>query len=146
VTVEGAQNLEQVLVAATLVAASLAVLFVLWQVDVAAALALEANPAGNENDKEACRAVRSVLFLRSLPLLLTATATFVILVHQLCPIMREALHCFGQSCTLDDVKALAIVNAVVVGLLTLGLVGQFTALWRQWRRLGGLTKYFPRKA
>ena len=143
--VDSAQNIEQVLVAATLVAASLAVLFVLWQAEVTAALALEANPAGNENDKDACTAVRSVLFLRSLPLLLTSTATFVILGHQLSPILHEALGCLGQSCAVNDVKALAIINAAVVGLLTLGLVGQFTTLWRQWRKLGGLTDFFPHR-
>ena len=140
------QNMEQVLVAATLVAASLAVLFVLWQSDVATALALEPSAAGNENDREACKAVRCVLFGKSLPLLATSTATLVVLLHQLCPILHEAVTCLGQACSLNDVKALAIINAVVVGLLTLGLFGQSVALSRQWRALGGLTKLFPKRA
>lgn len=144
--VESPANLEQALVAATLVAASLAVLFVIWQGDVAGALALEPNSAGNTNDKEACRTVRSVLFLRSLPLFLTATATFLILVHQICPILQEARACLGMGCPLDDVKALAVINAIVVGLLALGLLGQFISLCRHWRRLGGLVWLWRKKS
>jgi hypothetical protein len=134
-----AGNLDQVLVAATLVAASLAVLFVVWQADVAAALALKPNIGGNANDGESRASVRWVLFTRSLPLLATAIATFLILLHQICVILYEAGQCMGKACPFDDAKALAVVNVVVVGLLALGLFGQFVSLCVKWRRLGGLT-------
>jgi len=133
------------LVAATLVAASLAVLFVLWQPDVAAALDTKPSSAGNANDKDALRQVRWVLWTRSLPLLATAAATFAILIHQVWPLLCEALGCSWRTCSLHDIKALAVVNAAVVGLLTLGLVGQAVRLWRHYRKLGGLTWLVARK-
>lgn len=136
-------QLEQVVVAATLVSASLAVLFVVWQEGVAKALALMPSPAGskNENDGEARRRVRATLFLRAAPLLATSLATFAVLMHQTWPIVSEAWGCAGMGCQLDDVKALDVVNTVVVGLLTLGLAGQCWELCRKWRRLGGLFKH-----
>ena len=142
-TEPSAEQLERVLVAATLVSASLAVLFVVWQEGVARALALEASPAGlkNENDGESRGKVRAALFLRAGPLLLTSLATFLVLLHQSQPIIAEALRCVGPGCELDDVKALYVINAVVVGLLTIGLAGQCWDLCRKWRKLGGLFKH-----
>lgn len=140
-----AGNLDQVLVAATLVAASLAVLFVVWQADVARALALKPNIGGNANDGESRASVRWVLFTRSMPLLATAIATFLILLHQICPILGEAGQCMWKACPFDDAKALAVINVVVVGLLALGLVGQFVSLCVKWRRLGGFTWLIKRK-
>lgn len=136
-------QLEQVVVAATLVSASLAVLFVVWQEGVAKALALTPSPAGskNENDGEARRKVRAALFLRAAPLLLTSLMTFAILLHQTAAIVAEAWRCIGKGCGLDDVKALDVVNTVVVGLLSLGLAGQCWELCRKWRKLGGLFKH-----
>lgn len=141
-------NMEQTLVAATLVAASLAVLFVVWQAEVSAALALKPSQTGrnNENDTVARRTARGVLFYRSFPLLTTSGCTLFVLVHQLRHILCEAWQCFSADCSLDDVKALAVLNAVVVGLLTLGLLRQFIDLWRKWRSLGGLKSQNPRPA
>ncbi len=140
-----AGNLDQVLVAATLVSASLAVLFVLWQTDVAAALALKPNIGGNANDGESRASVRWVLFTRSLPLLATAIATFLILLHHIWPILHEAGQCMWKACSFDDAKALAVVNAIVVGLLALGLFGQFVSLCVKWRRLGGFVWLIKKK-
>jgi hypothetical protein len=138
-------NLDQVLIAATLVAASLAVLFVVWQADVTATLALKPNIGGNTNDGESRASVRWVLFTRSLPLLATAIVTFLILLHQICPILHEAGRCMWKACPFDDAKALAVVNVVVVGLLALGLFGQFVSLCVKWRRLGGFTWLIKKK-
>ncbi|WP_242139607.1 hypothetical protein [Sphingomonas sp. TREG-RG-20F-R18-01] len=140
-----AGNLDQVLVAATLVAASLAVLFVVWQADVAAALALKPNIGGNANDGESRATVRWVLFTRSLPLLATAITTFLILLHQIAPILQEVGRCMRKACTFDDAKALAVVNVAVVGLLVLGLFGQLVSHCVKWRRLGGFAWLINKK-
>lgn len=134
---EAAKRLVDTLVAATLVAASLAVLFVLWQSDVAEALKAPKSGGGTENDAGSRAIVLSALLLKSLPLLLTATATLLVLCHQIAPLLAEAWACRGADCTVDDIKALAVINCVVVGLLALGLAGQAWRLWSRYRLLGG---------
>jgi len=138
VTADAGGDLEQTLIAATLVSASLAVLFVVWQNGVNRALAVEKNRGGadNINDGPARATVRSALIFRSLPLFATSAATFGVLLLQLCPTLREAWHCIGARCGLDHVKALAVINSVVVGLLTFGLLGQLCALCKKLRTLG----------
>ena len=135
---EAAKRLVDTLVAATLVAASLAVLFVLWQADVAEALKAPKSGGGTDNDAGSRKIVLSALLLKSLPLLLTAIATVLVLCHQIGPLIHEAWACWGKNCDLDDIKALTVINCIVVGLLALGLAGQAWNLASKYRQLGGV--------
>jgi hypothetical protein len=129
------KDLVDLLVAATLVSATLAVLFVLWQADVAAALVLKSSD-DSDNDEAARKVIRGVLYGRSTPMFVIGVMTFAVLLHQSVPIVWEALH-FPIHSPFDDIKILYILNTVMVGMLAWGLASQTWSLAGNYRRHGG---------